>query len=175
MRKPITTIFIALCSSFFARDTIYPSAENNVTAAVNKPHSEIVTNSNTLDVQIVETVTNCDYLGISKEDSIRIYILNHPTLQYKEIVLAQITLETGHMTSYAYRENSNLFGIIDNLRTREACEFRSRKFAHWKESVDFYINNIQSRLKDGEDYYQFIDRIGYAEDADYIKKLKRIK
>ena len=165
MRKPITTILLAMCTSFFASDTIYPSAENNVIAAENKPYSE--------------TVTKCDDLEIIKPDlemdSIRTYILTHPTLQCREIVLAQITLETGHLTSFAYKNNQNLFGIIDNQRTREAGEFRSRKFAHWKESVDFYINNIQSRLKDGEDYYKFIERIGYAEDTDYIKKLKQLK
>jgi hypothetical protein len=34
---------------------------------------------------------------------------------------------------------------------------------------------IQNRYKDGEDYYKFLKRIGYAEDPDYIVKLKKLK
>ncbi len=34
---------------------------------------------------------------------------------------------------------------------------------------------IEYKLKDGENYYDFLKRIGYAEDPDYIAKVKRIE
>ena len=33
---------------------------------------------------------------------------------------------------------------------------------------------IQYRYKNDEDYYHFLDRIGYAEDSLYIQKIKSI-
>ena len=33
---------------------------------------------------------------------------------------------------------------------------------------------IQYRLRENEDYYQFLTRIGYAEDPQYITKVKGI-
>lgn len=33
---------------------------------------------------------------------------------------------------------------------------------------------IQYRLRENEDYYSFIQRIGYAEDPNYISKVKGI-
>ena len=33
---------------------------------------------------------------------------------------------------------------------------------------------IQYRLKDNENYYKFLSRIGYAEDPKYISKIKGI-
>lgn len=33
---------------------------------------------------------------------------------------------------------------------------------------------IQYRLRENEDYYKFLNRIGYAEDPEYISKVKEI-
>ncbi len=51
---------------------------------------------------------------------------------------------------------------------------RLRVFNHWSESVIFYKNRIQNRYKSNETYYQFLNRIRYAEDPYYISKLKKV-
>lgn len=42
------------------------------------------------------------------------------------------------------------------------------------ESVVAYLNYIQYRYKPPDDYYQFLIKIGYAEDPQYVEKLKNI-
>ena len=85
-----------------------------------------------------------------------------------EIVVAQAKLETGNYSSDVFYENNNLFGLY-NSNKKEYYKFNS-----WQESVLAYKNLIQSKLNDGEDYYVFLKRIGYAKDKNYIKKVKRI-
>ena len=83
-----------------------------------------------------------------------------------EIVLAQAKLETGNYTSDVFIENNNLFGLYDS-NNNEYYKFNS-----WEESVKAYKDLVQSKLQKNEDYYQFLVRIGYAEDPKYIKKVK---
>lgn len=83
-----------------------------------------------------------------------------------EIVYKQAILETGNFQSDLCVYHNNLFGL------RKGKEYY--KFKHWSESVLMYRNRIQSRLKENEDYYDFLSRIGYAEDPEYINKLKNI-
>ena len=80
----------------------------------------------------------------------------------------QAILETGHFTSAICQNRNNLFGLYNSSKK----EFYS--FEHWSESVRAYIDFIQYRYKPPNDYYEFLDNIGYAEDPEYINKLKRI-
>lgn len=89
-------------------------------------------------------------------------------LQYPEIVYAQAILETGHFKSKLYKEANNLFGLY-NSKDR-----RYYKFNHWSESVVAYKEWIQRKYKSSENYYDFLDRINYASDPEYISKLKQI-
>lgn len=90
-------------------------------------------------------------------------------IKYPEIVIAQSILETGNFTSKHCVENNNLFGLYDSKNKRYY------KFNHWTESIIAYKNKIQYKYKDEEDYYDFLIRIKYAEDKEYINKLKSIK
>lgn len=81
-----------------------------------------------------------------------------------KIVLNQARLETGNFSSILCKKYKNLFGIKHN-----------GKYAHyknWKESVIDYKKKISSRYHKGENYYNFLIRINYAKDKNYIKKLK---
>jgi hypothetical protein len=89
-------------------------------------------------------------------------------IQHKDIVYAQAILETGHFKSNVCKNYNNLFGLY-NSRLKDYY-----KFNHWVESVIAYTKYIQYRYKPPEDYYKFLERIGYAEDPLYIDKLKRI-
>lgn len=86
--------------------------------------------------------------------------------KYPKIVTAQAVLETGHFKSYSCKIRHNLFGLRYNHKYLQ--------FANWKLSCDAYINKIQYKYKEG-DYYAFLERLGYATDPNYIRKIKSIK
>lgn len=101
-------------------------------------------------------------------DSLVMKALQYYEIKYPEIVLAQAVLETGHYRSKLCKESNNLFGLYNN---RKKDYFH---FIHWSESVEAYKNFIQYKYQEGEDYYNFLSRIGYASDTLYIPKLKTI-
>ena len=83
------------------------------------------------------------------------------------IVLAQALLETGHFSSRVCKEYNNLFGLYDS-KNKEYF-----RFSRWEDSVVAYQRMIQYRYKGGN-YFQFLKKIGYAEDPRYIVKLARM-
>ena len=89
-------------------------------------------------------------------------------LQHPKIIVAQSILETGHYKSKGCIEHNNLFGLYDSKNKKYF------QFATWQESVRAYKRMIQYKYKDGEDYYGFLKRIGYAEDPNYISKVRNI-
>lgn len=48
------------------------------------------------------------------------------------------------------------------------------KFNHWKDCIIAYKEMIQYKYKDGDDYLNFLKKIGYAKDSEYICKLKEL-
>lgn len=106
------------------------------------------------------------YVSIPKlnKENLRKELIKQKVLN-PEIVLAQALLETNQFKSRVCREDNNLFGLMKNGKYR--------KFKNWPESVTAYKNLIQNRYKNHENYFAFLDRIGYAEDQEYIQKIKR--
>lgn len=88
-------------------------------------------------------------------------------IDYPEIVLAQAILETGNYKSYCCTNRHNLFG----LRRRDGSYM---EFGHWTESVGAYKKYIQKYQETPEDYYQFLDNLGYAEDSIYVVRVRQI-
>jgi flagellum-specific peptidoglycan hydrolase FlgJ len=109
------------------------------------------------------------FLYDEPNDSLVLLACNYYGLKEPYIVLSQAILETGGYKSYQCKVNNNLFGLF-NSRKMEYF-----KFNHWTESVEAYKNKIQYRLKENENYYHFLKRIGYAEDSAYIEKVKFIR
>lgn len=97
------------------------------------------------------------------KEALAFYNIHHP-----KIVYAQAMLETGHFKSQGCLRDNNLFGLY-NSRSK-----KYHKFNHWTVSVIKYKEWIQRRYKPPEDYYHFLQRIGYAEDPQYINKLRKI-
>ena len=89
-------------------------------------------------------------------------------IQHPDIVVAQAILETGFFKSDLCLKQHNLFGLF-NSRTMDFYSFN-----HWTESVKAYRDKVQYRYQDG-DYYDWLERIGYAEDSLYVSKLKNIR
>ena len=94
--------------------------------------------------------------------------LSYYGLEHKDIVYAQAVLETGHFKSKGCTVHNNLFGLYNSKAGRY------HRFDHWTDGVIAYKEWIQRKYKHPEDYYYFLQRIGYAEDSAYSYKLKRI-
>lgn len=85
-------------------------------------------------------------------------------------ITAQAVLETGNFKSRLCLEKNNLFGLY-NSRKREYFEFDS-----WISCIFAYKEMIYSRYNpEKEDYWQFLERIGYAEDPNYVTKVKTLR
>lgn len=88
-------------------------------------------------------------------------------VEFPDIVIAQAILETGHFKSHACTAKNNLFGLRDSDGTYMS-------FAHWTDAVASYKKYIQRWKVPPNDYYQYLDSLGYAEDKSYVKKLREI-
>ena len=91
--------------------------------------------------------------------------LNKQNVPHAKIVLAQSKLETANYTSSVCKNKNNLFGIRKGNKYKE--------YDTWKSCIKDYKKLISSRYKGGN-YYDHLLRIHYAEDPDYISKLKDI-
>lgn len=92
--------------------------------------------------------------------------INNQIPDNQHIIFQQVILETGWLTSNICNTHNNLFGLL-NVKNGYY------KFDNWKESVLFYKARIYNKYKGG-DYYKFLHSFGYAEDKNYVKKLKKI-
>lgn len=87
-------------------------------------------------------------------------------LIHPNIILHQAKLETGNFKSISCTKYNNLFGLRNKNGTY-------MEFNHWTESVDAYKKYIQVHYK-GQDYYNFLDSLHYAEANNYTKVLKQL-
>src|SRR5574344_1563380 len=97
------------------------------------------------------------------DEALLYYDIKHPT-----IVKAQAILETAHFSSDLCVKNNNLFGLYDSKNKRYYS------YNHWWESIEAYKELIQRKYDNSKYYYIFLEDIKYAEDKDYINKLKEI-
>ncbi len=88
-------------------------------------------------------------------------------IDFPEIVEAQAILETGNFKSYSCVCRNNLFGLRNKNGTYMS-------FEHWTLAVAAYKKYIQKYDTLPENYYKYLDNLGYAEDPNYIIKLKEI-
>lgn len=92
-------------------------------------------------------------------------LLDKYDIKHKELVLKVAILETGWFKSNKAIKHKNLFGF----------ETGKKIFSSYDESVLAYKTRVESRMKDGEDFYLFLKRIKYAKDKQYISKLKKVR
>ena len=118
------------------------------------------------DVEVYDT----SFLNATElNDSILYLALVHYEVKHPKAVLAQAKLESGNYTSSHCRNRNNFLGLY-NSRRKEYF-----KFNHWSECILAYKDMVEYKLREGEDYYQFLDRIGYAENPNYVKQVKQIE
>lgn len=93
-------------------------------------------------------------------------LLEKHDVEHSDIVLAQAILETGWFKcSNCSWEHNNPFGFFWKGRYKE--------FRDLHHAVTYY-KTWQEKWYKGGDYYNFLKKIGYAEDKKYISKLKSI-
>ena len=108
-------------------------------------------------------VTDTQFVKLSDKtlmDQLKKHGIKHP-----HIVLTQAKLETGGYKSKVLRTHNNLFGL------RKQGKYR--RFNNWNESIIAYRDLVQYKYKGG-DYYHFLHNLGYAEDPEYIQKLRKL-
>lgn len=95
-------------------------------------------------------------------------------IQHPEIVLKQSIQETGwfNCTKCSWRYN-NAFGFRYKDWITEENPKGYIQFDNWQESVAYYAR-WQKRHYKGGDYYEFLDKRGYATDSKYIANVKSI-
>ena len=100
-------------------------------------------------------------------------------MPFKDIVYAQIILETGHFTSPVFKQNNNLTGMKlsytrSNFQNGENLGFAVYK--DWKLSVyDYclYINKYCNNMSE-EEFIQFLDEY-YCPNQQYKEKIKQLR
>lgn len=106
------------------------------------------------------------------------YWIDTLDIAHKDIVMRQVILETGNLSSAICRENYNLFGMKEP-KIRETTALGTKR------GHAFYLNYIDSikdyklwqkarRVGEEDDYYHFLSSVGYAEANNYINALKSI-
>jgi flagellum-specific peptidoglycan hydrolase FlgJ len=85
--------------------------------------------------------------------------------EHAEIATKQAILETGWFKSYAYTELCNPFGLM--------WRGKVQGFTSETEGCKQYYQQIYTQYCGG-DYYEFLQKLPYAEDPNYISKLKQI-
>ena len=147
-------IYIAVCSVNIKENTERIERLNNkldsITINNNYSYSHITTFENKTPEE-----------GI--DEALLYYDIKHPI-----IVKAQAILETAHFSSDLCVKNNNLFGLYDSKNKRYYS------YNHWWESIIAYKKTIQKRYENSRYYYMFLEDIEYAEDKEYINKLKEI-
>jgi len=119
-----------------------------------------------------ETRVNSNFTQINSynknlkfEDSL-INFINLLEIKHPKIVYNQAKLETGNFISNKFKKYNALFGF-------QISDTNIIKYKSWKESVIDYKAWQMKRLKNNENYYDFLVRIKYANDSNYINKLKQ--
>lgn len=109
--------------------------------------------------------------------------LDYEGIKYKDIVILQSQLETGHYTSDIFLNGNNLFGMkYPSRRPTVATGIYKEhaKYDHWSDSVvdyamwqEYYLSRGY-RLEweiDNDFYLIVLKSIPYAEDSRYVPKL----
>jgi len=108
-----------------------------------------------------------------------IEMLKDLNVKFPYIVMAQAKTESGHFRSGIFLENHNLFGMKEAQRRITTAEGTNRNHAyynHWRESVydyAFYQCRYLSGIRSESEYFSYLGA-SYAEDTEYVSKLKRM-
>lgn len=116
-----------------------------------------------------EEKMDTSFLQSELNDSTLYLALLYYEVKHPKAVMAQAKLESANYTSSYCKKNNNFLGLYNSSKKRYY------KFDHWTDCIQGYKDMVEYKLKDGENYYDFLRRIKYAEDVAYIHKIKEIE
>jgi hypothetical protein len=106
-------------------------------------------------------------------------MIKEMNFEFPYIVYAQALLESNRFTSKIFRENNNLFGMKKSsyrVTRHQGVQNNYAYYNDWIDSVNdygFYYSTYLSKIKTEDDYFSYLSQY-YAEDVDYIAKLKNM-
>jgi len=112
------------------------------------------------------------------EDKLKQFILEL-NIRFPHIVYAQARLESGYFKSKIFRTNNNFFGMkVARKRptTNKGEQYGHAYFDSWRDCVvdyAFYQAAYLHDIKTEDQYYAYLSA-NYAEDPNYVSKLKTI-
>lgn len=112
------------------------------------------------------------------EEALKSYLLE-VNVKYPDIVLAQAKLESGNFKSELFLKHNNMFGMRIAKQRPTLAKDKGTSYAsyyHWKSSVLDYALYQSRYLKQYNTKDKYLERLGqtYAEDVNYISKLKKM-
>lgn len=129
-------------------------------------------NNNNVDLKIKER----DSLALRDSILTEIYNLR---IEHPYIVYAQAIVESGNFTSKIWKENHNMFGM--KMPERRATLAKKIRYGHavynnWRECLIDYSLYQMAYMK-GLDENQYFNKLQnfYAQDSQYVEKIKKIK
>lgn len=128
-----------------------------------------IPNSRNVDNEVILLPEHPFYLLEEVNEEVLYNTLKHYGFPNPAAITAQAVLESGNFKSRLCIRHNNLFGLY-NSRKRSYFKFDS-----WISCVFAYKDFILNKYKEGEDYYGFLSRIGYAEDPNYVEKVKKLE
>jgi hypothetical protein len=107
--------------------------------------------------------------------------LKSKNINKPHIVLAQTKIETGNFTSKIFKQNHNLFGM-KKARIRPTTSLGIKRghayYDCWESSVEDYgyyqAYQGLARVDSDEEYFNLLSQLGYADDPNYIEKVKAL-
>lgn len=132
----------------------------------------VLSENNQRTYEIITHVISFSELNVYKQ-------LVRVGVAYPDVVLAQAKIETGNFTSKIFRENNNMFGMKLPYRRQTTAVGESRnhaKYTDWIQSIKDYKlwqDEMIHRAPTKRAYLAYLKR-NYAEDKNYIKKIKQI-
>lgn len=125
--------------------------------------------SRNVDNEVILLPEHPFYLLEEVNEEVLYNTLKHYGFPNPAAITAQAVLESGNFKSRLCIRHNNLFGLYNS---RKKSYF---KFDSWISCVFAYKDFILNKYKEGEDYYGFLSRIGYAEDPNYVEKVKKLE
>lgn len=128
-----------------------------------------IQDSRNVDNEVILLPEHPFYLLEEVNEEVLYNTLKHYGFPNPAAITAQAVLESGNFKSRLCIRHNNLFGLYNS---RKKSYF---KFDSWISCVFAYKDFILNKYKEGEDYYGFLSRIGYAEDPNYVEKVKKLE
>lgn len=113
---------------------------------------------------LVKDTCNCDRDTLTF-NNIK-YQLEKSNIKYIDIIIAQINLETGNLTSNVCKTKNNLLGF----QTNEGY----LTFDSWISCIKYLKIHQDKHFKGNMSYYQYLRKLPWSMDSTYVDKVKYI-